>query len=190
MAYYTQSELNQLGFRYLGIDVLISKDAKIYNPNEISIDDHSRIDDFCILSGKISIGKYVHITPMCLIAGGIPGITLEDYCTLAYGVKIFSQSDDYSGETMTNSLIPKKFKNEYLAPIILEKHVIIGTNSTIMPGVIVKEGCAIGAMTLVNKSTEPWGIYTGSPARKLKPRSKALLKLEHVFYSENSHDPF
>ncbi|MCF7355396.1 acyltransferase [Vibrio sp. CK2-1] len=185
MAYYTRQELNHFGFKHLGKNIKISKDAKIYEPENISIDDNSRIDDFCILSGSITIGKYVHITPMCLIAGGKPGVILGDYSTLAYGVKIFSQSDDYSGKSMVNSLIPKEFKNEIFSPVTIEKHVIIGTNSTIMPGVIIKEGCAIGAMTLVNKTTDSWYIYIGNPAKKLKPRSKNLLKLEYTFRQEN-----
>lgn len=45
---------------------------------------------------------------MCLIAGGTQGVYLDDYVPLAYGVKIFSQSDDYSGQSMCNSLIDKE----------------------------------------------------------------------------------
>jgi carbonic anhydrase/acetyltransferase-like protein (isoleucine patch superfamily) len=79
----------------------------------MQIEYYSRIDDFCILSGSIEIGRYVHITPMCLIAGGNSGVKLLDCCTLAYGVKIFAQSDDYSGETMVNSLIDSMYKLEF-----------------------------------------------------------------------------
>ena len=121
---------------------------------------------------------------MCLIAGGEPGVYLYDFCTLAYGVKIFAQSDDYSGTTMVNSLIPKKYKNELFAQVVLEKQVIVGANSTILPGVIISEGCSVGAMALVNKSTDPWGIYMGNPARRIKERKKALLELEKKFIEE------
>ena len=72
---------------------------------------------------------------MCLVAGGIPCVVMGDFVTLAYGTKVFAQSDDYSGRSMVNSLIPKKFKNEYLARVEIEKHSIVGANSTIMPGV-------------------------------------------------------
>ena len=113
MSYYKQDELKKLGFLRLGKNVKISDRASIYNCNQICIGDNSRIDDFCVISGKIKIGKNVHITPMCLIAGGEKGIVFEDFVTIAYGVKVFSQSDDYSGTTMTNSTIPKKYKDEY-----------------------------------------------------------------------------
>lgn len=185
MAYLNEKELAQLGLKKLGKSVQISDKASIYNPECIEIGDFSRVDDFCVLSGSITIGKYCHITPMCLVAGGLPGIELADFATLAYGVKVFSQSDDYSGMTMVNSLIPKKFKNEYFARVVICRQTVIGANSIIFPGVEVAEGCAIGAMTLVNKSTSPWGVYVGSPAKRVKDRKKNILKLEQEFLSEH-----
>lgn len=186
MAYLTPSELDNMGFKSLGENVKISDKASIYNANEIEIGNNSRIDDFCIISGNIKIGSYCHVTPMCLLAGGEKGIELNDFCTLAYGVKIFSQSDDYSGETMVNSLISKKFKNEQKEKVTLERQVIVGAGSMIMPGVTVAEGCSIGAMTLVNKSTKPWSIYLGIPAKKVKNRKQNLLELEKQFLEENN----
>lgn len=184
MAYLTTEQLRAMGFHSVGKNVKVSDKASIYNPDTIELGDFSRIDDFCVLSGKISIGRYCHITPMCLVAGGSPGITLADFCTLAYGVKIFSQSDDYSGKTMVNSLVPKKFKNEHLAKVVMERQVIVGAGSIIFPGVTIGEGCSVGAMTLVNKSTQPWGIYAGNPARRIKDRKQDLLELEAQFLKE------
>lgn len=188
MAYLSREHLENIGFRSLGQNVKISDKASIYNPELIDIGDNSRIDDFCVVSGKVAIGQYCHITPMCLVAGGDPGIVLSDFCTLAYGVKIFAQSDDYTGKTMVNSLIPKKFKNEFFSKVVLERQVVVGASSVIFPGVTVKEGCSIGAMSLITKTTEPWGIYVGSPARRIKARKKDLLKLEEEFIKENLND--
>lgn len=184
MAYLSEFELNQLGFKYLGKNIKISDKAAIYNHDQIEIGDNSRIDDFCIISGKVSIGKYCHITPMCLIAGGEPGVIIEDYSTCAYGVKIFSQSDDYTGESMTNSLIPKKYKREIFQQVVVEKYTIIGAGSIIMPGVKLAEGSSIGAMTLVVNSTLPWSINVGIPSKFIKSRSKKLLDLAEIFKSE------
>ncbi|MEY8716804.1 acyltransferase [Francisella philomiragia] len=181
MAYYTEEQLGKLGFKYVGKNVKISDKASIYNHDQIEISDNSRIDDFCVISGKLQIGRNVHITPQCLIAGGVEGIIFEDFTTVSYGVKIFTQSDDYSGETMTNSTIPKIYKKELFSKVILKKHTIIGAGSIIMPGVILNEGTSVGAMSLINKSTEAWTIYVGSPARKLKNRKKDLLNLEKQY---------
>jgi acetyltransferase-like isoleucine patch superfamily enzyme len=41
-------------------------------------------------------------------------------------------------------------------------------------------------MSLVLKSTEPWGIYIGNPAKRLRDRKKDLLELEKEYLkSEN-----
>lgn len=184
MAYLPREALERMGFKSLGVNVLISDKASIYNADKIEIGDNSRIDDFCVVSGKVILGKFNHITPMCLIAGGEPGIYFEDFCTLAYGVKVFAQTDDYSGETMTNSLVCKKYKKEKFEKVNVGKHVIIGAGAIVFPGVNLAEGCSVGAMTLVNRSTEPWGIYLGNPARRIKERKKDLLDLEKKFLEE------
>lgn len=181
MAYYTQEQLKSLGFKSIGKNVKISDKASIYDCERIEIGDNSRIDDFCIVSGFLKIGRNVHITPNCLVAGGIKGIIFEDFTTLAYHVQVFSQSDDYSGRTMTNSTIPEQFKNEYKKEVVIKKYTIVGAGSIIMPGVILEEGTSVGAMSLVLRSTEPWGIYVGNPAKRLKDRSKDLLTLKDQY---------
>ena len=74
MAYYTDEELKRIGFKSIGKDIKISNKASIYNPSEIEIGDYSRIDDFCVISGKVKLGRNVHIAPHCLVAGGSEGV--------------------------------------------------------------------------------------------------------------------
>ena len=111
-----------------------------------------------------------------------------DFSGLAYFSQVFTQSDDYSGSSLTNSQIPEKYKREKKEPVYLGRHVIIGAGSVIMPGVRVEEGCSVGAMTLVNKSTQAWGIYIGNPAKRLKDRKKDLLVMEQKFLKEVNND--
>lgn len=184
MPYYTEEELKKLGFKYIGKNVKISDKASIYNHEQIEISDNSRIDDFCVISGRIKIGRNVHIAPFCLVAGGEKGVIFEDFSGLAYQVQVFTQSDDYSGKTLTNPTIPIKYKKEAKKGIVIGKHVIVGAGSIIMPGVIIKEGTSIGAMSLIRKSTEEWSIYLGNPGKKIMNRKKDLLELEKE-YLEN-----
>ncbi|XHR84729.1 MAG: acyltransferase [Gloeotrichia echinulata GP01] len=188
MAYYTEPELEAMGFKYIGKNVKISDKASIYNCDMIEIGDRSRIDDFCVISGKIKIGKFVHIAPLCLLAGGEKGITMSDFSGAAYGVKIFTQSDDYNGKTLTNPTISDQFKNETKKEIYIGKHSIIGAGSVILPGVILAEGTSVGAMSMVTKSTVEWSIYFGIPAKKIKNRSKELLALEQEFLQSLEND--
>ncbi len=181
MAFLTENEINSLGFLKLGKNIKISNKASIYNHDQITIGDNSRIDDFCVLSGKIYIGHNVHIAVFCNIAGGEKGVFINDFAGLAYGVHVFSQSDDYSGKSLTNPTVPDEFKREFKKEVTICRHSIIGTNSVIFPGVTIAEGTAVGAMTMVTKSTEPWSMYFGVPAKKIKDRKKDLLLLESKF---------
>lgn len=188
MAYLTQLELERMGFKALGKNVKISDKASIYDCSQIEIGDYSRIDDFCVISGKVCIGKNVHIAPFCLVAGGSEGVIIHDFAGLAYKVQVFSQSDDYSGATLTNPTIPVKYKNEIKKTVVIGKHSILGAGCIVMPGVSIAEGCSFGAMTLVRKSTQEWGIYSGIPAKRLKSRKKDLLALEVLYLGDKEND--
>jgi len=186
MAFISEDSMNSIGFKRIGRSVRISNKALIYNPELIEIGDNSRIDDFCVLSGRVVIGKNVHIAVFCNVAGGEKGIYFEDFSGLAYGCHVFSQSDDYSGRTLTNPTIPDKYKDEMKSPIYIKKHSIVGACSLVFPGVTLEEGTSVGAMSMVTKSTEPWSIYYGIPARRIKSRCRDLLVLESMYSNEHT----
>ena len=181
MNYLSTKQIKDLKFKKVGKNVLISKNASIIDPGKIEIGNNSRIDDFSLLYGSIKIGRNVHITPMCLIGAGKTKIQIDDFCTLAYGVKIFSQSDDYLDGYMTNSTINKKFKKITKKRVLLKKHCIIGTNSVVFPGCKLEEGTAVGAMSLVNHNTQSWSVYVGIPAILKKKRNKISKKILKKF---------
>jgi acetyltransferase-like isoleucine patch superfamily enzyme len=172
MGYLSNKEIKKLKFKKIGKNILISDKASIITPSKIEIGDNTRIDDFSLLYGSISLGKNVHITPMCLLGAGDVEIFLNDFSTLAYGVKIFSQSDDYIDGYMTNSTIDNDFKKIDSGKVVLEKHVIIGTNSVIFPGCRLREGTSVGAMSLIKSDTKSWSVYSGVPAKYKKKRKK------------------
>ena len=153
-SFYTEDELKQLGFAKIGKDVLISRKASIYGANKIQIGNNVRIDDFCVLSGRITIGNYVHIAVYSALFGGDMGIELKDFTCLSSRNVVYAISDDYSGRSLTNSTVPDKYKNIVAGKIMLEKHVLVGSGCTILPGVSIGEGSAIGSMSLVNKSVD------------------------------------
>lgn len=177
-SFYSEDELKQLGLKHIGKDVLISRKASIYGAGNIEIGNHVRIDDFCVLSGKIKLHNYIHIAASVLLFGGTSGIELDDYSGISSRTAVYADSDDYSGSAMTNPTVPDQYRNVCGGKVHLGKHVIIGTGSTILPDVTIGEGCSVGSMTLVASSLEPWGIYVGIPCRKIKERKKDLLKFE------------
>ncbi|WP_233709535.1 acyltransferase [Helicobacter pametensis] len=179
--FYSPQELQSMGFASVGDNVLLSRLARVYGASNISIGNNVRIDDFVILSGRIDIGNFVHIGAFASITGSDIGVTIKDFCSLSNHVKVLAISDDYSGETMTNPCIPLSYKDIHKYHIILEKHCIVGSGSTILPNAYLAEGVAIGAMSLVIRKTNTWGVYFGTPAKRIKERKKNLLQLEKQF---------
>ena len=173
--YYSKKELQEMGFKSLGRQVLISRTCRIYSPERISLGSHVLIDDFTIMNGEITVGSYVHISSNCELYAGQAGIVMEDFSGLSSRCTLYATSDDYSGACLTNPTIPAAFRRETEAPVHLKKHVILGSGCVVLPGVTVEEGCAVGSMSLVSRSTESWGVYGGIPARRLKDRKRDLL---------------
>jgi len=168
----------------LGDKVNLSQRAVVYSPDNLVIGDHSRVDDFCILScsGGLTIGKYVHVACYTALFAGA-GIILEDFSCISGHSVIYSKSDDYSGEYMSNPTVPEQYTKLDSGLVILRRHAMVGHNVTIMPGVIIGEGATVGAKAFVNKDCEPWGIYVGVPAKKVGEKSRNVLKLEKEFLS-------
>lgn len=181
--FYSKSELLDIGFAELGEEVFISRKASIYGASNIHIGSHVRIDDFTVLSGNIHIGDYVHIAVFTSLFGGNAGIFIQDFANLSSRIAVYALSDDYSGEFMTNPMIPETYKNTLEGKVTIGKHAIIATGCTILPNTDLGDGCAVGAMSLVKKNVEPWTIAAGIPAGYIKPRSKKLLELEKDFLS-------
>ena len=184
--YFTELDLKEFGFKSIGKNVRISSDARIYGQENISIGNDVRIDDFCILSsmnGSINIGNYIHIARNSHLSG-FYGIELHDFCGMAANTVIYSASDNYSGDYLTNQVIPQKYTAHIGGPVIIGKHVAIGSSCTIMGPCMIGDGCSIGAMTLVRKDLDPWGIYVGIPCKRIKERKKCLLSLEEQFLKE------
>lgn len=59
-------------------------------------------------------------------------------------------------------------KKDKVDDIIIESDVWIGRNVTILSGVHIGRGCTIGAGSVVNKSTPPYCLVAGVPARPIK----------------------
>lgn len=183
MSHLSPQELVAAGFRAVGKNVRVSRKASIYGAARITLGDHVRIDDFCILSagdGGISIGRNVHVACYTSLIGR-GAITLGDFANLSSRVAIYSSSDDYSGATMTNPTVPEEFTGVQHAPVTVGRHVIIGSGSIVLPGVTLGEGAAVGALSLVTKDVPAWTIVAGNPLRTLKPRKQDLLALEQRF---------
>jgi galactoside O-acetyltransferase len=186
--FYGPDELKNLGFKNIGRNVLVSRKASIYGSENIELGSNIRIDDFCVLSGKIKLHNNIHIACFCALFAGEAGIEIMNYSGLSSRVAIYAVSDDFSGNALSNPTFPDKYRKVISMKVTLYPHSIIGTGTTILPGCDIAEGSAVGAMSLVTESTEPWGTYYGIPAKRKASRSKRLLELEKQYLKELGHD--
>lgn len=174
-SFYTKEELYTLGFNDVGENVLISRKTSIYGSNIMSIGNNVRIDDFCILSGEITLGSYIHIGAYCGLYGA-SGIIMEDYTGLSPRCTLFSTTDDFSGDFLISPMSPAEDCNVIGGRILIKKYSQIGSGTTIMHNLTIEEGVSVGAMSFVNRSLDEWTIYAGIPVRKIKERKRGLLK--------------
>ena len=169
--FYSREELEKIGFRSFGENVLISDKASIYNPQNIEIGSNVRIDDFCIISPATSlkIGNYTHIACYSSILG-FGEIVLEDYVSISGRVSIYSSNDDYTGLAMTNPMIPEEYRRVKNGPVVIKKHSIVGCGCVVLPYTTLNEGVSVGSLSLLNGDYEEFSVYSGIPAKKIRKR--------------------
>mgnify|MGYP002071523958 CR=1 FL=1 len=140
------------------------------------------------MSGRTVIGKYVRIGEYSALFGGKNGIILEDFSGLSSRCVIYAESDDYSGSVLTNPTVDDGYRNIIGGQVSLRKHVIVGTGTSIMPGVEIGEGTAVGSMSLVNRSLDKWSVYAGIPCKYIKERQGKLLEFEQDFLVKRAEE--
>lgn len=185
--FMTENDMKHLGFKNLGVNILIDESCIINGIENVSIGSNVRIDAFTIINsvnGYLKIGSNVHVSNHCSLSCS-GGVELKNFSGLSSGVKIYSASDDYLGRSMTNPTVPDKYRKVKIGKVILEKHVIIGSSTVILPDLTIGEGASVGALSLVKDDLDSWSVYSGSPVKKLGKRLKKTLEFEKLYLEEN-----
>jgi acetyltransferase-like isoleucine patch superfamily enzyme len=160
--------------RSIGQDVFISGQVEIRRPHLVSIGSHVAIDTGFYCTVGAEIGDYVHIGPYVTVIGGATGrLRMDHFSGIAAGCRIVCASDEYLGEGLVGPTVPAAQRDRVIvAPVTFERFAVTGTNAVILPGVTLAEGTAVCACSLVTKSTKPWTVYAGTPARPVRSRLK------------------
>jgi acetyltransferase-like isoleucine patch superfamily enzyme len=176
-------------FHHAGDNVKVHNLVVIVSPENMVLGSRIIIDDFVFIGfhRRLILGNYVHIASHSSITGG-GRVLMSDFTALSSGVRLISGTDDYTGASLTNPTIPAEFREVRRGTIVLEPHVIIGSNAVVLPDITIGEGSSVGAGSVVTRSLAPWGVYAGVPARLIKPRPKeALLATEQRFFEKYGH---
>lgn len=174
-SFYSEEELLSMGFYSIGKGCLISRKASLYGIERMVIGNNVRIDDFCILSGNITLGNNIHISAYVALYGA-EGIEFEDYTGISARSTIYSAMDDFSGEYLIGPIHPEEYTNVTGGKVTVKSYTQIGANVIVFPNITIGEGCVIGACSMVRKDLDPWGIYYGLPVIRIKDRSRGMTK--------------
>lgn len=129
---------------------------------------------------NVYVGNDVAIGPRSLLWTTGAKIFIKDKVIVGPGLSIITGDHkiDIVGKYMADVTVNEKDKEDD-QDVIIEKDVWIGSNVTILKGVAIAEGCVIGGGAVVTKSTEPYGIYVGVPAKYCKSRFSEEELKEH-----------
>jgi acetyltransferase-like isoleucine patch superfamily enzyme len=137
------------------------------------------IDKYCSLltgAGSITIGDRCHIAPWVTIFGHV-GVVIEDYVGVASGAMIYSISEwPGGGLRLCGPMIPEEQRGYRIAPVKIERDVLVGSHVVIMPGVTIGTGAVVGANSVVTKSVPPWTIVAGAPTRVIGKRDPVTVE--------------
>jgi len=167
--YKTDAEI--LRFASVGEGVQVFRFALILKPENISLGNYVRIDDYSRIEGGqgIIIGNYVHICSFASIYGG-GSAYIGNFCGLSQGVRLITGTEQTSA--VMTAAAPREMRNPLIGRIIMEPNSFIGANAVVMPDITIGEGAVIGAGAVVTKSVPPWSICTGVPAKVVGKRQK------------------
>jgi acetyltransferase-like isoleucine patch superfamily enzyme len=173
-------------FRRCGKDVTIYSRARVLGRDHVAVGAHVIIDDFVFigLHEDMVLGNYVHIAAHASITGG-GRCTVADFSGISSGARILTGTDDFAGTSLTGPTVPAEFRRVVRGEVVIESHVVVGANAVVLPNVRLGEGATIGAGSVVTRDLEPWGVYAGVPARRIRERLRdGVLQAEKALYAK------
>ena len=149
-----------------GENVYIGRAVYMWAKHKISIGDNFYIGKYSQIECDAEIGNNVMLANFVALIGRHD----HDFRTLGIPVRLASRirDTDYKGKGLDEK-------------VRIEDDVWIGHGSIILSGVKIVQGSIVGAGSVVTRDIEPFSIYAGNPAVKIKPRfSTEDEKMEHI----------
>lgn len=140
--------------------------------NKLTVHDNVMIDSFVKIkfvggNGNVEIGENSFINSGCVLYSG-NGIKIGSNVLIAANCTLAPVNHAY--ELKDKTIIEQRFKPSK-GGIIIEDDVWIGAGVVILDGAFIKKGSVIGAASIVNITTEEFGIYAGNPLKLIKYRN-------------------
>jgi len=116
--------------------------------------------------GSISVGRNCTVNPGCILYGH-GGLSIGTDVRIAAYCIFVPANHRFEDHTK-----PICRQGETREGIRIGNDVWFGAGAIVLDGVFVADGCVVGAQSLVTRSTQPLGVYFGSPARRVRERDE------------------
>ena len=127
---------------------------------------------------NITVGRDVFINSGCHFQDQ-GGITIGDASLIGHNVVL---------ATINHDLSPLKNRENHYAPIVIEDHVWIGSNATILPGVTVGRWAVVAAGAVVTTDVEEFTVVGGVPAKEIRKVSQEEITNYNKLYGVKEHE--
>ena len=139
--------------------------------SRIVVGAHSVIDSFVKLkpaggSGDVLIGEHVVINAGCVLYTG-NGIRIGNHVAIAANCTFAPVNHAYAERgrlIREQGFLPSK------GGIVIEDDVWIGANCVLLDGALLRQGCVVGAASIVRGELQPYTVYAGQPLRAVGAR--------------------
>lgn len=136
-------------------------------------------------TGRIFLGDDVTIgTHSCFLS---TGADLRIGNKVLFGPHVYIITGNHQVNRIGEYITDVNLKTESCdEDVTIEDDCWIGAGVVILKGVTIRRGSVIGAGSVVTKSTEPYSINAGNPAKKIKMRftEEEIKQHEAMLYSQ------
>lgn len=156
----------------------ISDSARILNPNNIIMEEHTNIDDDAVIMNTRA--KFI----MKRKSGAAFGLTVVCGGHMSLVGRYFKDITDLDKDRLDTS-------HEFDKDIIVEEDVWIGSRVTLLKGSHLGRGCVVGSNSCVRNSIPPYATVIGNPAKIVgfKYTPEEIIQHEKDLYPEEERLP-
>ena len=135
------------------------------------IGENTFLADNAVVIGDVTIGRDCSIWFNAVLRGDVNRITIGDRTNIQDGAVLHTLYDGSKHPSQTH--IGNDVSIGHNAVIhggIIEDSCLIGMGAIVLDNAVIRTGCIIaaGALVLSNSVLEPYSVYAGIPARKVK----------------------
>ena len=151
-------------------NVKLGHNVRIFDENLVNIygcelDDDTFVGPFVEITAGVKVGKRCKIESHSFLCDGVE---LEDDVFIGHGTMF------------TNDSYPKVDRQIQRFHTLIKRYASIGTNATIIGGIVVGVHAIVGAGTIVNRNVPDYAIVAGNPVRVLKQFTSSEELIDYI----------